>query len=364
MFQYGLLWSIAAGLGLLFTPYVRLLALWLGAIDEPGERRVHAQRIPRLGGLAIMAAFLCSLLFGLFVQIPLVQIFSSYGWQWRWSLAGALVVFCAGAADDIWSLSPTAKIGCQFLAGGCAVIGGHGVGMVANPFTGGSFAIGWVSLPLTLGWVVAVTNALNLIDGLDGLATGVALIALATLGAVSVMTGRADVTLLVVTLAGGLSGFLYYNFQPAAIFLGDSGSFVLGYLLAVLSLQVARQADTGLIVLVPLLTLGLPMLDTLLALVRRFPTRRFLRQDTTQPLARFFSLAWIVTLFTPDQDHIHHRLLRRGFTHRNAVLTLYSVCVFCGLVAFLVFLLGGLTSVILGSLTGVLAYYWARKLGY
>lgn len=364
MFTYGLLWSLAAGLALVFTPYVRLLALWIGAVDEPGERRVHTKRIPRLGGLAVVAAFLCSLFFAPFVHIPLAQIFSSHGWKWQWSLAGAFVVFVAGAADDIWHLTPPAKIGFQLLAGMCAVAGGHGVGMVANPFTGNSFAIGWISIPLTLGWVVAMTNAFNLIDGLDGLASGVALIALLTLCVVSVATERMDITLLAVTLAGGLSGFLVYNFQPASIFLGDSGSLVLGYLLAVLFLQVARQPDTGLLVVVPLFALGLPILDTYLALVRRFPRVWFVRRDEARTRAHFLALTWVASLFTPDQNHLHHRLLARGVSHRNAVFLLYGVCVGFGLVALLLFVIGGVASIVVGGLVGMVVYYGVRKLGY
>ncbi|MFQ5668538.1 MAG: glycosyltransferase family 4 protein, partial [Candidatus Binatia bacterium] len=228
MLKYALLSGTAAILGLLLTPVVRYLARRLGAVDEPGGRHVHQHRIPRLGGLALLAAFLGTVGAGWVVDAWLTDVFFGYGWGLRWLLAGTVVVTAVGVADDIWSLGPVPKLCFQVLAGVLALLGGYGISAVTNPFTGGLVDLGWFAIPVTLLWVVGITNAFNLIDGLDGLAAGVALIVSTTLLLVSVAAGRVDAALLSATLAGAVAGFLYYNFGPASIFLGDSGRLLLG----------------------------------------------------------------------------------------------------------------------------------------
>jgi UDP-GlcNAc:undecaprenyl-phosphate GlcNAc-1-phosphate transferase len=236
---------------------------------------------------------------------------------------------------------PVQKLALQSLAGVMVLASGFGLTVVAAPFTGGSIQLGWLAAPLTLLWVVGMTNAFNLIDGLDGLATGVALIASATAWAVSLATGRIDVATLAVVLAGASAGFLYHNFYPASIFLGDAGSLLLGYVLSVLFIQAAQPGATGVVILVPFLALGLPILDTLLAVARRLRrAARVVREDAGRQACHFL-LVGPVSVVSPDQEHLHHRLLALGLTPWRAVLVLYSVCVVLSLIAFLALRAGG-----------------------
>ena len=187
--------------------------------------------------------------------------------------------------------------------------------------------LGWLAAPLTLLWVVGTTNAFNLIDGLDGLAAGVALIASATACAVSLALNRVDIALLTVILAGASAGFLYYNCHPASIFLGDAGSLLLGYALSVLSIQASQPGTTGVVILVPFLVLGLPIVDTLLAVARRLQrAARAVHADAGCQAYRFF-IVGPASIVSPDQEHLHHRLLARGLTPWYAVFVLYGACV-------------------------------------
>jgi UDP-GlcNAc:undecaprenyl-phosphate GlcNAc-1-phosphate transferase len=341
---YLLLGGVAAALALLVTPVVRALALPLGALDEPSERRVHRGQIPRLGGLAVIAAISGSLLLGWAAGIPIDFLTADDG-RLMWLFAGTLTVAAAGMADDIWTLAPVPKLALQIAAASAVVAGGLGFDAVTDPFGGGAISLGPIAPLLSVVWVVGVTNAFNLVDGLDGLAAGVGLIASLTLIAVCWTQGRPDVALLAATLAGALLGFLWYNFYPASIFLGDSGSLVLGFFLAVLSIQARGKGTTAVVVLVPFLVLGLPIMDTLLAVVRRS------------------SLSGIRSVLRADQEHIHHRLLRTGLDQRSAVLVLYGVSTAFGALALLAATLTGPgTAILIGgiALTALLAF---RRLG-
>ncbi|MEO8606133.1 MAG: MraY family glycosyltransferase [bacterium] len=317
MGRYLLTFAVAAAIAAAVTPLVRRLGLALGAVREPGGRHVHTGHTPRLGGLAVLVGGLGALLVASWTGVDLAELLAAYGWRSGWLLAGALTVAAVGAVDDIVGLGPLAKLGWQGVAGGMALAGGYGFHAVTNPLTGGVVDFGWLGPLVTLLWVVGVTNAFNFIDGLDGLAAGVGLIASLTLLAVSLTEQRPDAALLASALAGALAGFLYFNFNPARIFLGDSGSLLLGYSLAVLSIQSLQKGTTTVVIIVPLLALGLPLMDTSLALVRR-------------------SLAeGRGSLLRGDASHIHHRLLLRGLSHRRAVLVLYGVCVVLSGLAFL-----------------------------
>jgi UDP-GlcNAc:undecaprenyl-phosphate GlcNAc-1-phosphate transferase len=341
MLKYGLLGVTAAGMALLITPWTRTLALRLEAVDEPVGHRVHQGSVPSLGGLAILVACLGTLCLCRIVDSSPLSVPLGHLRSWLWVLAGALVVTATGAVDDIWDLMPVQKLALQSLAGVMVLASGFGLTVVAAPFTGGSIQLGWLAAPLTLLWVVGMTNAFNLIDGLDGLATGVALIASATAWAVSLATGRIDVATLAVVLAGASAGFLYHNFYPASIFLGDAGSLLLGYVLSVLFIQAAQPGATGVVILVPFLALGLPILDTLLAVARRLRrAARVVREDAGRQACHFL-LVGPVSVVSPDQEHLHHRLLALGLTPWRAVLVLYSVCVVLSLIAFLALRAGG-----------------------
>ena len=215
---------------------------------------------------------------------------------------GGAILFTAGLIDDIRGLKPLSKLVAQCAAASLA----YALGLRVEVLSVGNeaqIALGWLSLPLTVLWVVGVTNAFNLIDGLDGLATGVALVALGTILAVAASLGNMDVVVVCVALVGALIGFLRYNFNPARVFLGDSGSLFVGFMLAILSVHGSMKSATAVLTIVPLFALALPLLDTSLAIARRF-----LRG---------------VPLSTADAGHIHHRLIALGLTHRRAVLVMY-----------------------------------------
>lgn len=364
MLKYWLLGLTAVWLALLLTPATVALARQLGAVDEPDQRRVHSGRIPRLGGLAVFAAFVGALVLGLIADRLLVDVFWGNKWPWGWLLGGALVVVACGAADDVWTLGPVPKLCFQLLAGFMVLAAGRGIELVTNPLTGSSVALGILAIPVTLLWVVGITNGFNLIDGLDGLAVGVALIASGTLFLVSLLGGRVEVALLAVTLAGALAGFLYYNFNPASVFLGDCGSLLVGYLLSVLSIQASQKGTTAIVILVPILALGLPIMDALLAMIRRLlRALHVVRPDERLNEYRFLVVG-PAALFRADRDHIHHRLLAMGLTHRRAVLLLYAVCLAFGALAFLAVSLRGANTALMVGGVAAASYVGIRRLGY
>jgi UDP-GlcNAc:undecaprenyl-phosphate/decaprenyl-phosphate GlcNAc-1-phosphate transferase len=344
--EYLALALIAAGFALVATPPIGALARRLGAVDMPGARRVHAHPVPRLGGVALFLAGLTALYVTPLVGVRVLDSLQARGWHLGWLLAGALVTVAAGAIDDVHGLPPLPKLGLQILAAGVALAGGYGLRGVTNPFGGGYVEFGALGAFLTLTWIVTITNAFNLIDGLDGLAAGVALIASATLFAVSLAEGRTDAACLWATLGGALVGFLCYNFNPASIFLGDSGSLLLGYLLGVLSIQSLQKGATAVIVLVPILALGLPLMEVVLTLLRR----------------TFFS--GVASIFHADREHIHHRLMGQGMTHRRAVLTLYAVCVAFSALSFVAVAVQGLGNAAVVGVAGAAMYAGIRALGY
>ena len=333
---------VAALAALAFTPLVRALAIRLGALDVPDPRRAHDRAVPRLGGVALVLA--CGVT--LAVHHEPRALLAANGWDVPALLWGVLVIVATGVLDDVRGLGPLPKLGLQIVAATVAVAGGYGLGGVTNPLTGGFVPLGALGPLLTIAWIVGLTNAFNMIDGLDGLASGVALIAAATLFAIALSEGRADAACLWATLGGALAGFLRYNFNPASIFLGDAGSLFLGYVFAVLSLQSLQKGATAVVVLAPLLALGLPIMEVGLT---------FLRRALVSGLA---------SVLRADREHIHHRLIERGMTHRNAVLTLYVVCAALGGLAFLAVLAQGPGKAVLVAIVAVAMGVGVRALGY
>jgi UDP-GlcNAc:undecaprenyl-phosphate GlcNAc-1-phosphate transferase len=291
---------------LLLTPVARRLALGLGAVGTTGGRNVHARVIPRLGGVALTAGWSISvLIFLLLGEFPTAE---PPGLQLLAVVLGGLILCVTGAVDDIRGLRAVHKLTAQVLVAVLAYACGFRIDAIALPLMG-PLSMGVFALPVTVIWIVGITNAVNLIDGLDGLAAGVCFFAALTSFVVAYLSGNGFVALLMAALMGVLAGFLFFNFNPARIFMGDSGSYFLGYVLASLSLTGALQqkASTAVSLLVPMIALGLPIFDTLLAMLRRFLERR--------------------SMFSADRGHIHHRLLDLGLTHRRAVIVLYGVCV-------------------------------------
>ncbi|MGD0678768.1 MAG: MraY family glycosyltransferase [Polyangiaceae bacterium] len=302
----------------LLTPAVRRAALAAGAVDEPGARRVHARRVPRMGGIAIVFGFFAPLLALFALHTGAALLFFANLRITLGLIVGAGLVVGIGLLDDIRVVGAKQKLGVQTAAALVAYACGMRIEAIYLPWLG-AIHLGWLALPATIAWVVGIVNAINLIDGLDGLAAGVCFFACLTNFAISLLTGNVFIQLITASLGGALVGFLFHNFNPARIFMGDSGSMFLGFILGCSSLLGAgtQKSPTLIGIMVPVLALGLPITDLLLTVVRRFVARR--------------------SLFSADRGHIHHRLLDRGLTHRRAVLALYLLSITFTVLALIVY---------------------------
>jgi len=336
--------AAAAALAIVLTPLVRRLAAKLGAFDPPGARRVHAGTVPRLGGVAVLAAGLGALLLAASASLPIAATVAPADRSAAWLVLGVLIVTLTGVIDDIRELGPGTKLALQTVAALCALAGGYGFVAVTNPFTGSVVDLGSFGMAATLLWIVGVTNAFNLIDGLDGLAAGVGLIAAMTMLLVSLSQGRIDAALLSVALAGALAGFLCFNFPPASIFLGDSGSLLLGYLLSVISVQGLGKGPAAVVILVPVVALGLPITDTVTTVLRRIR-----------------ATGW-TSVMRPDREHIHHRLVGLGWSPRRAVVVLYAVSASFAALALLAAVLSGPGRGVLAAVVAGASYVLLRRL--
>jgi len=290
----------------ILTPLVRLMALRLGAVAHPGGRHVHQTAIPRLGGLAICAGVLAPLPVLYLTQPRIAAAFHDIPLRLVGLVVGGIAMCAVGVVDDTRGIRAIHKLLFQIAVAVFAFSCGFRIMVVHLPLLG-DIHMWALALPLTVLWIVGVINAVNLIDGLDGLAAGVVFFAAITNLAVSYLSGEPMVAALAGALAGAVLGFLIYNFNPARIFMGDSGSYFLGYVLATTALiGTPVKGATAVSLLVPVMALGVPIFDTLFAMVRRVLERR--------------------PLFSPDRGHIHHRLLDMGLTHRRAVVIIYAVC--------------------------------------
>lgn len=330
------------------TPAVRRLALARGwGLDLPdGNRKLHTRPTPAVGGVAVAAGFAAALaLVAAWTQAmgEPVGLMSPVVWL------GALVMLATGLYDDLRGLGFKAKFAVQVLVAYALVYAGFRIDVTVVPVLADldPYHQALVAIPLTILWIVGVVNALNLLDGLDGLAAGVALIAFAAMGLVFGTHGEMGLVLVALAVSGALVGFLIYNFNPASIFMGDSGSLFLGYLLATYAIAgvdaVAGGPDPWLGLLVPAVALGLPLLDTSLSIVRRLRERR--------------------AVFAPDRDHIHHRMAAR-YPTRGAVLRLYSAAFVFGVSSYLISLLPAGQALGVLLLTGFLVAVWLHRLGY
>lgn len=303
----------AAAISLLLTPLVRTIVRFRGIVDTPDHRRVNTAPVPRGGGVAVVAAFL--LVGGGLVLLneqigPMPAPRSIAGGELIALFGGGALAAAIGAADDLFNLRARWQLLGQVLLAAVAVGLGVGVDAVNNPFGPGTIAFGApFAMAFTVVWVVGMINSINFIDGLDGLSTGIVLIAALTLGILSLTAQVAQpfVAVLCVVLAGGLLGFLRYNFRPASIFQGTAGVMFMGYTLAILSIMGAAK------VVVAVLVLGVPIIDTFWVIVRRLLAG-------SSP-------------FTPDRGHIHHRLLDLGLGHRGTVVLIYVICAILGVLS-------------------------------
>ena len=283
------------------TPSVQRLAVRWGAVDKPEARKVHKGIIPRLGGLAIYAGFLAAVLASVHMT-----------WELLGILVGGTAILLLGVVDDVYQISAKTKLLGQIAAASVLLLFDIRIDWLTNPFGSMIYLDMW-AIPITLIWVVSLTNTLNLIDGLDGLAAGVSVIAAVTIFLMAVELNFWLVAVLTAALAGSALGFLYFNFSPAKIFMGDTGSMFLGYMLAAVSLVGTVKSAATIALIVPMVALGLPILDTACAIIRRF--------NNGQPI------------FKPDRGHLHHRLLDMGLTQKQVVLILYLVTIVLGVSA-------------------------------
>src|SRR5262245_1029722 len=351
---------MAAGLSFGLTPLVRYGARWIGAMDQPGGRKIHAVPIPRLGGVSIVVSGVLTCLIGWGLEHVTGGIVRVDLGVWKPVCLGGALVFLLGVWDDLRPVPAGMKFVVQGVAIGITIWCGITVKQ-ASLLGGGSISLGALALPLTFVWIMGITNAFNLIDGLDGLAAGLASIAAGSIAIIFFLRGDAQEMLLIILL-GALLGFLPYNFNPATIFLGDSGSLVVGYVLSVIAITGSQKGATTLAVMIPLLVFGLPILDTLLSMARRFVGGlRVLRAHRASLIEQ---IRGVKRMFEADQRHIHHRLLALGFSHRNAVLVLYALALGLSFAALLSVLAQYRNAGIILIAIGLAMYIGIRKLGY
>lgn len=299
----------------LLIPWVTKAAYRLGRVDQPDARKVHTVPIPRLGGIAIFLGFCVSVMAIEFLTPG--PLFPRTG-PFMGLLIGAGMIFLLGIADDLRPLPAKFKLLVQIVAAAVAVYLGVRIEVLSNPIGGGIIILPMaLSVGLSIFWLVGITNTINLIDGLDGLAGGVSLIAASTTALIALQTKQPALALLSVALVGATIGFLRYNWNPAKIFMGDSGSLFLGFTLAAISIVGLLKVAATAALLVPILILGVPIFDTSFAIVRRALQRR--------------------PIFSPDRGHLHHRLLGLGFSQRRAVLIIYAICLLFGGTALTIF---------------------------
>lgn len=352
---------MAAGLSIVLTQGVRWVAPRLGAVDQPDDRKMHQIPVPRLGGLAVVGAMAATLLMATCADLMPQQVPVAGSTSWGALLVGGAVIFFCGLWDDLSPISAKTKFLAQLAAAGIAVWFGVQLDRIA--FAGDHvFGLGILSIPITLLWIVGITNAFNLIDGLDGLSAGLGSIAAATCAAIFFYSGAVDDATVLMVLLGALLGFLPFNFNPAKIFLGDSGSLVLGYVLAVMVVTGSQKYATATAVVIPLLSLGVPIIDTLLSMVRRMFSHRPCEASQLKSWTSGF-LA-LKQVFIADRDHIHHRLMARGLSHRGAVLTLYAAAASLSVLALVSAVAQYRNAVLLLITVAVATAIGIAKLGY
>ena len=287
--------AIAFAIVVFLTPAVGGMARLLGAVDRPDERRLNRRPIPRLGGLAIFLGIL----------VPALAFLDLSG-ESRGVLLGAAIATVVGAIDDFRGLSPVVKLAGQFLAAAIPPSFGVWIDHFTLPFIGVMDLPAWLGVPLSMLFIVAVMNMVNFLDGMDGLAAGVCAIAGATYAILALSLGKADPAILSAVVAGACLGFLRHNFFPARIFMGDSGALCLGFILASVSIQGLLKTASTVVLVLPLLVLAVPIIDTSFVVARRLKHSR--------------------PIYTADRGHLHHRFLNIGFSQRRAAVTMWLWC--------------------------------------
>jgi len=333
MLIYDILAGLAAFvLALIFVPFAMKMAYKIGAVDKPNARKVHTKPMPRMGGLGIYLAYLVAVLATQEITLQLVGL-----------LLGSSILVVLGIFDDIKDLNAKFKLLMQILAAVIVMAMGVRIEFMTNVFGGGAIYLDILSLPITLIWIVGITNAINLIDGLDGLAAGVAIIASGSMAIVGWLSEQYFMASMAIILLGSTLGFLKYNFHPAKVFMGDTGSLFLGFNLSVLAIMGVAKSVTFISLAAPILVLGVPIFDTFFAILRRKMNHK--------------------PIFAADKDHLHHRLLSMGFSHRNTVLIIYAISFFLAASAVLITYLTTAEAVAVVAMVLTIILFGAGKLG-
>lgn len=319
----------------IMTPLARRLAIRVGALDVPKEaRKIHNKPMPYFGGLAIYVAIISCM----FVYMPHNS--TNY-----YIMAGATILVFAGVIDDMYGMPAKIKLLIQILAALIAIRGGVQIHFITNPLSesGMSYLFNWLSFVITLFWIVGITNTINLIDGLDGLASGVASIAATTLLFTAANLGHDFIVMQCAIIAGASLGFLPFNFNPAKIFMGDTGSLLLGYMLAVTSVSGMVKSVAAVALAVPVFALGLPIFDTAFAIIRRYINRK--------------------PIMEADKDHLHHKLMKFGLNQRQTVLIMYFISMLLGIVAVIIADTDPFIGIIVATIVVIVAFLLAKKAG-
>lgn len=318
---------VAAAIVFAVTPTVGAIARRVGAMDEPDPRKIHEDPVPRLGGLAIFFGFM----------IPALLFLPEMTGQMKGVLVGAAVITLFGAIDDFRATSPLVKFAGQFIAAGFLVGYGVRIDYITLPLLGSVDLSPELAIPLTMLWTVVLINIVNFIDGMDGLAAGVCTIAAGTFAVIAISLGRPGAGILAAILAGTTLGFLRHNFFPASIFMGDSGSMLLGFVLAAVTVHGVLKSVAAVTLVIPLLIMGVPMFDLSLTILRRIKNHQ--------------------NIFQPDRGHLHHRLFNIGFSQRKAVLVLYAWCTLMSSLALSMRFAPGFVTVILAVVAIAVSLY-------
>lgn len=306
------------------TPYTMRLAKKVGAIDIPNERRINKKPMPRLGGVAVICGFFVSIIY-LLLTMGIEKKVNFFGEEQYYLkligfFVGIIVLGITCFIDDSKNIPPLVKLSGQIAAAVIVVACGVKIENINIPFFDNAIPINQIlTYAITIGWIVGITNAINLIDGLDGLSSGITLISCLSLLIIFSLNGTSIVPIILITaLAGSIVGFLPYNFNPAKTYIGDTGSNFLGYSLAVISIIGVAKTYTAIVLIAPLIVLGLPIFDTLFAIVRRVIKGKSIK-----------------AILSPDKGHLHHRLMAKGYTQKQSVLILYGISATLGMFAII-----------------------------
>lgn len=319
------------------TPFIKKFAVQIDVIDVPKDnRRIHKKPIPLLGGLAIYFSFIATLILKT----------GSLSRSEIGIIIGATIIVIGGFLDDKFDIRPWQKLLVQIASALALIMYGVEISLVTNPISSSNpyLSLGILSIPLTIMWIVGITNALNLIDGLDGLAAGVAFISAVTIFIIALLNKRSEAAVLTIILSGAILGFLPYNFNPASIFMGDTGAQLLGFLLAAISIEGAIKSAAAFAIAVPILALGIPIYDILFAMIRR--------KINGKPIMQ------------ADKGHLHHRLLDMGLTQRQAVIIMYLISAVLGSFAIIAMQISTQRSYFLLAMVMVVLVIIAWKFGF